>query len=415
MYLYHNIENDLVINVEQIFARQQIIQKIKQRFSTFGYNEIFTSTFENYDLYAKMNGTVNHQEMIKTIDNTGKVLVLRPDVTIPITQQIALNNKELKEDLRYFYVLNVFRQTQETKDFRESTQAGVEYFGNPSPEADAEIIALAIQLLEDSQVSNYKIELGHAGFFKQLVTDMKLQKQDLAELKEYIQAKNVTEIEQLLTRLAVDSGIKEVVRSLPFLYGNPLDVITKAKELPLNNEMEKTLENIYAIYQSLEAYGVAEHVVIDLSLINHMDYYSDMIFQGFIGKVGKPILMGGRYNTLANQFDSNLPAIGFACDIDFLIAGIESSLLPKMNPVDITVLFEKALNKEGLQLAKLLRDKKYNVLTYMDSTNESRIPTTRFTIKLTKENNILIDGDQQFPFKTNDEIIALLQQVRERI
>lgn len=415
MYLYHNIENDLVINVEQIFARQQIIQKIKQRFSTFGYNEIFTSTFEDYDLYAKMNGTVNHQEMIKTIDNTGKVLVLRPDVTIPITQQIALNNKELKEDLRYFYVLNVFRQTQETKDFRESTQAGVEYFGNPSPEADAEIIALAIQLLEDSQVSNYKIELGHAGFFKQLVTDMKLQKQDLAELKEYIQAKNVTEIEQLLTRLAVDSGIKEVVRSLPFLYGNPLDVITKAKELPLNNEMEKTLENIYAIYQSLEAYGVAEHVVIDLSLINHMDYYSDMIFQGFIGKVGKPILMGGRYNTLANQFDSNLPAIGFACDIDFLIAGIESSLLPKMNPVDITVLFEKALNKEGLQLAKLLRDKKYNVLTYMDSTNESRIPTTRFTIKLTKENNILIDGDQQFPFKTNDEIIALLQQVRERI
>jgi len=415
MYLYHNIENDLVINVEQIFARQQIIQKIKQRFSTFGYNEIFTSTFEDYDLYAKMNGTVNHQEMIKTIDNTGKVLVLRPDVTIPITQQIALNNKELNEDLRYFYVLNVFRQTQETKDFRESTQAGVEYFGNPSPEADAEIIALAIQLLEDSQVSNYKIELGHAGFFKQLVTDMKLQKQDLAELKEYIQAKNVTEIEQLLTRLAVDSGIKEVVRSLPFLYGNPLDVITKAKELPLNNEMEKTLENIYAIYQSLEAYGVAEHVVIDLSLINHMDYYSDMIFQGFIGKVGKPILMGGRYNTLANQFDSNLPAIGFACDIDFLIAGIESSLLPKMNPVDITVLFEKALNKEGLQLAKLLRDKKYNVLTYMDSTNESRIPTTRFTIKLTKENNILIDGDQQFPFKTNDEIIALLQQVRERI
>src|SRR5690625_15937 len=345
MYLYHNIENDLVINVEQIFARQQIIQKIKHRFTTFGYNEIFTSTFEHYDLYAKMNGTVNHQEMIKTIDNTGKVLVLRPDITIPITQQIALNNNELHEDLRYFYVLNVFRQTQETKDFRESTQAGVEYFGNPSPEADAEIIALAIQLLEDSQVSNYKIELGHAGFFKQLVTDMKLQKQDLAELKEYIQAKNVTEIEQLLTRLAVDSGIKEVVRSLPFLYGNPLDVITKAKELPLNNEMEKTLENIYAIYQSLEAYGVAEHVVIDLSLINHMDYYSDMIFQGFIGKVGKPILMGGRYNTLANQFDSNLPAIGFACDIDFLIAGIESNTLPKMNPIDITILFENEIGR----------------------------------------------------------------------
>src|SRR5690625_2143504 len=92
MYLYHNIENDLVINVEKIHYREQIIHKLKQRFLTYGYNEIHTSTFENYDLYANMNGTVNHQEMIKTIDNTGKVLVLRPDITIPITQQIAINN-----------------------------------------------------------------------------------------------------------------------------------------------------------------------------------------------------------------------------------------------------------------------------------------------------------------------------------
>ena len=414
MYLYHNIENNLVINVEQVFARQQIIQKIKQRFTTFGYNEIVTSSFEHYDLYAKMNGTVNHQEMIKTIDNTGKVLVLRPDVTIPITQQIALNNKELHEDLRYFYVLNVFRQTQETKDFRESTQAGVEYFGNPSPEADAEIIALAIQLLEDLQVNNYKIELGHAGFFKQLVTDMQLEKQDLAELKKYIQAKNITEIEQFLTHQAVDSGVKEIVRSLPFLYGNPLDVITKAKELPLNKEMKDTLDNIYSIFKFLEAYGVAEHVVIDLSLINHMDYYSDMIFQGFVGKVGKPILMGGRYNTLAHQFGSNLPAIGFACDVDFLIAGIESNTLPQMNPIDITILFDNRTDKEGLQLAKLLRDKQYNVLTYVDSTKASRIPNSRFTVKLNKDSKILIAGDETIPFKTHHEIIELLQQVRER-
>src|SRR5699024_3521959 len=169
MYFYHNIENDFVINVEQIYARQKIIQHIKKRFGTFGYQEITTSAFEEYDLYAKMNGTVNHQEMIKTIDNTGKVLVLRPDITIPITQQIALNNGQIQKDLRYFYVSNVFRQASETKEYRESTQAGVEYFGNPSPDADAEIIALAIELLKDFNAANFKIELGHAGFFKQIV------------------------------------------------------------------------------------------------------------------------------------------------------------------------------------------------------------------------------------------------------
>src|SRR5690625_1672243 len=351
MYLYHNIENDSIINVEQIFKRNQVISKIKQRFSTYGYLEITTSTFENYDLYVKMNGTVNHHEMIKTIDNTGKVLVLRPDITIPITQQIAVNNKELQKDLRYFYVSDVFRQAPESKKYRESTQAGVEYFGNPNPEADAEIIELAIHFLKDIHIDNFKIELGHAGFFKQLVKEMDLKKQDLQELKNYIQAKNITEIEQLVTRLEVDSNIQKIVASLPFLYGNPSDVIDRAMKLPLGETLKHTLQNLNEIYHVLESYGVSENVVFDLSLINHMDYYSDMIFQGFIEKVGKPVLMGGRYDSLANQFDATIPAIGFACDIDFLISGIKRSTLPTMELNDIALIFDKNVENKGLKLA----------------------------------------------------------------
>src|SRR5690625_7405605 len=87
--------------------------------------------------------------MIKTIDNNGQVLVLRPDVTIPLTKQIASINTHLNEDLRYFYVTDVFRQTTEQAEDGKSTQAGVEYFGNSSSEADAEIIALAIHSFDD--------------------------------------------------------------------------------------------------------------------------------------------------------------------------------------------------------------------------------------------------------------------------
>ena len=414
MYLYHNIENDYIINVKQIYARQQVVQKIKKRFSTYGYNEIVTSTFEDYDLYAKMNGTVNHHEMIKTIDNTGKVLVLRPDITIPITQQIAKNNQEFQHDLRYFYVSDVFRQTAETKDYRENTQAGVEYFGNPNPEADAEIIALAIHMLQDVQAKNFKIELGHAGFFKQLVNEMTLESEDLQELKQYIQAKNITEIEQLLHRLSVDQGIKEIVASLPFLYGAPLDVIERARKLPLRKEMNQTLQNLEEIFQMLKAYGVEDHVVIDLSLINHMDYYSDMIFQGFIEKVGKPILMGGRYNTLANQFNAAFPAIGFACDIDFLIAGIKQSALPKMNPIDVVLLFDKENGSEGIQLANTLRNEAYNVLTFTKSTNTTEIPEAKCTIDMNNENNMMLTEHRRYSFTSHEEVLTLLQQVRER-
>lgn len=414
MYLHHNIENDLVINVEQIHYRGEIIDKLKKRFLTYGYSEIFTSTFENYDLYAGMNGTVNHQEMIKTIDNTGQVLVLRPDITIPITHQIAMNNKHIQKDLRYFYVLDVFRQVAEVSESRESTQAGVEYFGNPSPEADAEIIALAIQLFQDVQTANFKIELGHAGFFKQLTSEMDLNPQDLKELKQYIQAKNITEIEQFLKRLSIDDRLREIVTSLPFLYGNPLEVIKKTKQLRLSDTLTKTLNNIAETFQVLRAYGVAKHVVIDLSLINHMDYYSDLIFQGFVENVGKPVLMGGRYDSLANQFGATIPAIGFACDIDSLLAGVQSEKLPEMHPVEIALIYEKEVENEALTLANKLRNTHVNVLTYTNSVRKNRIPETMFSIMMNKEEFLFINKDERTAFSTFEDVLVIRDSVRER-
>src|SRR5699024_11265662 len=90
--------------------------------------------------------------------------------------------------------------------------------------------------------------------------------------------------------------------------------VTGVQTCALPISMHQTLDNLMEIYDYLDAYGIKDHIVADLSLINHMDYYSDIIFQGFIEKVGKPVLMGGRYNTLANQFNANIPAVGFACN-----------------------------------------------------------------------------------------------------
>src|SRR5699024_3727461 len=135
---------------------------------------------------------VNKQEMIKTRDNNGQVLVLRPDVTISLTKQLASVNTHLNEHLRYFYVTDGFRQTKEQAVDGKSTQACVEYFGNSSSEADAEIIALAIDSFDDLNIKHFKIELGHAGFFQAIADELKLSAIDTADLKKLIQAKNIT-------------------------------------------------------------------------------------------------------------------------------------------------------------------------------------------------------------------------------
>lgn len=413
MYVYHNIENESVLNVEQIFARQSVIRQLKTRFTTYGYREITTSVFEQYDLYSKMNGTVNHHEMIKTIDNTGQVLVLRPDITIPLTQQLAASETTLEKDIRYFYVLDVYRQIQETKQYRESTQAGVEYFGNPSIEADAEIIALAIHLLQDTQVKNFKIELGHAGFFKQVVQDMNVSKEDFQELQKLIQAKNIPEMEQLLQRLALPNAMSEVIISLPFLYGNLEDVLQKAAALPLTDHLKETLEDIQAIYNVLSAYQVAEHVVIDLSLINHMDYYSDIVFQGFIEKVGKPVLMGGRYDALAKQFDADFPAIGFACDLDLLLSGMEEEHLASITPVKLTLIYEKDEEKRAIALAQDLRNAGYSIFTYPSNGNKTNIPASSCTIHVSAKENRFSHAGKETVFTTNNTLFALLEKIKE--
>jgi|SRR5690625_46309 len=412
MYLYHNTENDLVINVEQIHFRQQLINKFKQRFSTYGYHEIYTPTFEAYDLYANMNGTVNQHEMIKTIDNTGEVLVLRPDITIPITKLISKSNQELREDLRYFYIQNVFRQTQEAKDYRENTQAGVEYFGNTTPEADAEIIALAIHLMKDMELEHFKIELGHAAFFQQLVNDMNLSKDDFLSLQQSIQAKNITDIEEILANITVSDDLKEIITSLPFLYGDPEHVMERAKLLPLTQALRDTLQNIRQIYDVLYSYGVAQHIVLDLSLINHMDYYSDMIFQGYIDKIGKPILMGGRYNTLANQFDATIPAIGFAFDIDLLLDALNQSAIVEKNPLDVVLLYDKKVESTALTLANQLRLEEFHVVTYTNKAAKQQIPNAIYEINITNSFPSIVHDGQTTECENITDIVTKLKEWR---
>src|SRR5699024_7607679 len=129
-----------------------------------------------------------------------------------------------------------------------------------------------------------------------------------------------------------------IITSLPFLYGKPEEVIDRARALPLTDAMHQTLDNLMEIYDYLDAYGIKDHIVADLSLINHMDYYSDIIFQGFIEKVGKPVLMGGRYKPLASLFTANIPAVGFACNLDVLPDQANNVQTRQVRIVDICVL-----------------------------------------------------------------------------
>lgn len=409
-YLYDK-ENGSKIEDFQI--REMLISKMRHRFKTYGYRQIQTSAFESYDVYANMTGTVKKDEMIKVIDSTGEVLVLRPDVTIPITRMEALRKQPLQEEKRYFYILDVFRQLSAQNNQKEHTQAGIEYLGKSTPEADAEVIMLAVHLLKDLRFSNFKIEIGHAGFFKELIAGAALSNDQLEQLQTYIQSKNLAEMEPFLDGLPIDTKLKQAIKQIPMLYGRPDEVIRQVKAISITSQLQQELENIIRVWEVLEAYRISNDVVLNLGLINHMDYYTGIIFQGFVENTGIPVLMGGRYDQLGNQYNKHIPAIGFAAEVDVLLqAVLQQGLITKQKDMqDFIIFYDQNKQKEAFTAAFELRTKGYHVLTFP---KEDKMTTSgRFELFFTNTGNQLRTNGQMRSFFNTASLTEILREIEE--
>lgn len=383
--------------------REQLISKLKKRFSTYSYHQVRTSAFEEYDMYSSIKKTVNKDEMIKVIDSSGKVLVLRPDGTIPITRMTAVNSEVNENEERLFYVLDVFRQSNEDNIEKESTQAGVELFGNKKPDSDAEVIMLAVHTLKDIGFNSFKIEIGHAGFFKELIEQANLTVQELQQLQELIQSKNIAEMEPFLKRLEISHALQEALYTIPLLYGNPNQVLEQTKSIIRNEKMQEIYQNLLEVMKVLEDYQIAEHITLNLGLINNMYYYTDIIFQGFVENIGKPVLMGGRYDHLSEQFGKKMPAIGFAYEIDFLLTAMKQHQLTEQagQPKPLHISYEANARREALKASLALRNYGFPVITKCNDQKQADVLFTN-----TKK-SLHLNGHEQ-EFSTTKELIDIL-------
>jgi len=395
-------------NVKDYQQQEQIIKTIKKRFMTYGYKRIKTSAFEQYDVYSHVKSSIHQRDMVKIIDRTGDVLVLRPDATIPITRKIAQDMTNITGERRYFYVQDVFRQPVDRVDHIENTQAGIEYFGETSPEADAEVIALACHTLQDLGFNDVKIEIGHAGFFQELIDAINISPRELGELKDLIQAKNGVDIKPFLAGLSVDEKVATAIETIPFLYGNPVEVSERAKQIALTDKMTEKLDHLVQVYERLEMYELEKCLVMDLGLINQMGYYSDIIFQGFVEGIGKPVLMGGRYDELAKEFGTSIPAIGFACQVDALVKVIGLHAEPSTHPIDVEITYESSLIREAIRLANQLREQGFSVIT---SAKEKQIneQVTRYQVKLTTDQYTVDHEEQLQTFTDIKDLLVLME------
>jgi len=312
------------INAAEFEKKEWIQLKIKELFKRFGYKQIQTPTFEYYNLFSEIDSAIDTEDMYKLIDASGKILVLRPDVTIPIARMIATKYDSVEEYLKFMYFTPVFRSS----DFRaggkrEFLQAGIEYLGNPNPEADAEVIVTAISTLKNMGFNSIHIDMGQTDYFKGIMKEINIEQNIKNSIRKLIEDKNFADLGHFLDSQDIDDVYKNLLSEVPYLYGDFGEIALKVKERSINETMQNSADNLLKIYRIIEEYGYAKYVFADLGLINHLDYYSGMIFKGYIENYGKPVISGGRYDDLFKKFGKEVPATGFGINSDEIFEAAE--------------------------------------------------------------------------------------------
>lgn len=310
--------------MRDLFQSAEKENEIRMMFQDFfvpkGYREVTLPVLEAYETYETLQSNQRRKSLLKLINPSGEILVLRPDVTIPLMRELATANDSIDEELRCWYLQSVFRQTADTTMPTERRQAGIECFSPQSIANDSEVIALACLGLHQLGIHDFKIEIGHAGIVKEMSRVLQLSVPQQIQVNAFIQTKNSGGLQEFLSEHKVNEQISNIFLQLIFSYGSADAIFERMQDLNLSQEMHSILLHVKAVWKRVVEGGYENHVTIDLGMVNDMDYYSGIQFQGFSGVIGSPLLMGGRYDEVSRNFGIELPAVGFACDVEALIA-----------------------------------------------------------------------------------------------
>ena len=342
--------------------KRQLEQLLRQLFTLEGYQEIETPILEFYDALDDRTYGFRPEHLWKTFDAQARILAVRPDSTIPAARMAAGKLAEAPLPLRLCYLQSATKMLTETSSLLcEETQAGVELMGEASPQADAEVIALAIHALKQSGLRDFQIELGQAQFVAGFLAEAGLTAEQSAAVAALTEQKSLLDMEHYLTSLDLPADVVTRLMQLPRLYGDA-SVLEEAAALTQHPLCCAAIENLRQIMAVLSEYGCADCISIDLGMAHQANYYSGTIFRGLVAELGQPLLSGGRYDHLMARFGRELPATGFALSLKLLLIALERQGASFEAPVpDVVLGFEPGCRADAITYAKQQRKRGVSV------------------------------------------------------
>lgn len=321
------------MNESILKSEEKAILELRSLYRSYGYLPFKMSKFEEYDLYVRNKDFLISDGIITFNDTNGKLMALKPDVTLSIVKNAA---GEVGCKQKYCYDENVYRISGSTHQYKELMQAGLECIGDIDLYDILEVINLAVEslsLLSD----DYILAISHPGILSAVLDSEKVSDGVRSEIIACFAEKNKHDLIKLCERESLSPALTATLSELIGIYGEPAEAVERIKSL-CGDAAAEAADKLGQLIALLSDSKHAGRLKIDTSLVSTSDYYGGFIFKGFLSGACESVLTGGQYGKLLRRMGRRSDAVGFAIYLDRL------ELLEKNQPeydVDVLLLYSE--------------------------------------------------------------------------
>ena len=300
--------------MQTIESAERVALELRTLYHLYGYTPYKMSKFEEYDLYAQNKDFLISDNVITFNDLSGKLMALKPDVTLSIVK----NSKEDPTSLqKVYYNENVYRVTKGSQCFKEIMQVGLECLGNIDDYCITEVLTLAAKSLAAIS-ENAVLEISHVGMLSQLLDSIGIPRDIKQTVIKLISEKNAHE----LTKVCREAGVPEMnidlLRQLIITVGPPKKMLYCIMSLMDGLVDQEAMDQFVRVLRALQDSEIGSMLRIDFSAVNDIHYYNGFVFKGYVQGLPGSVLSGGQYDRLMRKMKRTNRAMGFAVYTDML-------------------------------------------------------------------------------------------------
>lgn len=292
------------INIQS--GAERVSYVLRSLYEKYGYAQYKMSKFEEYDLYVRNKSFLLSDHIITFTDIDGKLMALKPDVTLSIVKSVGEKPQGTK---KVYYNEHVYRVPKGAFSFKEIMQTGLECIGEIDSYSICEVLTLAAKSLEVIS-PDFVLDVSDLGIISSIVESMGLDRKTKEKLLMAVGEKNVGAIESVCNECGVDG---KMLASLVSMKGDAAEMLEILKDSTCFEEAQ-SFASIISVLK--ERFG--GRVRIDFSVVDDMRYYNGIVFKGFIKGIPSSVLSGGRYDGLMSRMGKSGGAIGFAVYLDLV-------------------------------------------------------------------------------------------------